>query len=86
MSVLVCASGVELLMDYLEGALAPDERVAIESHVAGCERCQAFLDSYRATPAILRRATAAALPAGLAAELLTAVRARRGAAPDGTAR
>ncbi len=81
MTDLVCASGVELLMDYLEGELPSGTRAAIEAHVAGCERCQAFLDSYRATPGILRRATAEALPADLARTLLAAVRSRTGSPP-----
>jgi anti-sigma factor RsiW len=76
MTDLGCDSGVELLMDYLEGEVSTEVRAAIEAHVAGCARCVAFLDSYRATPEILRRATAASLPADLAAELMRAVRDR----------
>ena len=34
MKDIVCMSGVELLMEYMEGALAPDARAAIEAHVA----------------------------------------------------
>lgn len=75
MTDLVCASGIELLMDYLEGELAAEQRVAIEAHVAGCPRCVAFIASYRETPAILRRATAAKLPADLSRSLLASVRA-----------
>ena len=70
MTDFVCASGAELLMDYLEGELSAEVRAAVDAHVAGCARCVAFLDSYRATPEILRRATAASLPADLAAELM----------------
>lgn len=81
MSDLVCAAGVELLMDYLEGELPPDVRAAIEAHVAGCDRCRAFVASYRETPAILRRATAVSLPAELASSLLAAARARAGWPP-----
>jgi anti-sigma factor RsiW len=83
MSDVGCVSGVELLMDYLEGELSAELRAAIEAHVAGCARCAAFLDSYRATPEILRRATAASLPADLAAELMRSVRNRiaEGAGP-----
>ena len=66
---VVCASGVELLMDYLEGAVPPDVRADLEVHVSGCPRCVAFLDSYRATGAIVRRATIAPVPAGLAESL-----------------
>jgi anti-sigma factor RsiW len=78
MNPLACASGVDLIMDYLEGLLAPDVRAAIESHVAGCPRCAAFLESYRATPEILRRATAETIPADLSESLLASLRARLG--------
>jgi anti-sigma factor RsiW len=72
---LVCATGVDLIIDYLEGELAPELVAAVDQHVAACPRCAAFLASYRATPTILRRVTAAALPAELSRALLAAVRA-----------
>ena len=62
MNDIACASGVELLMDYLEGVLPPEVNAALEAHVAGCERCAAFVASYRETPRILRSATAIDLP------------------------
>jgi anti-sigma factor RsiW len=62
MKPIVCADGVALLMDYLEGVLPEGERAALDSHVAGCPRCTAFVWSYRETPRILRAATAAAMP------------------------
>ena len=77
MTPLACASGVELLADYLEGALPADVSAALEAHVAGCPRCRAFLASYRETPRILRDATAAALPPELERSLLAFLRARR---------
>jgi anti-sigma factor RsiW len=64
-----CQAGVGLLMDYLEGILAPDLQAALEQHVAGCQRCAAFVESYRRTPAILRTATGAALPPDVARRL-----------------
>lgn len=81
MTELVCASGVELLMDYLEGELNADLRASIERHVAGCPRCVAFVASYRETPAILRRATLTSLPAELSETLLASVRAARSTRP-----
>ena len=72
MTDLVCVSGVDLLADYLEGALAAETREAIERHVAGCPKCVAFLASYRETPRILRDATAVAMPR----DLQESVRAR----------
>lgn len=66
---LVCADGVRLLMDYLEDALAPAQRRAIDGHLAGCLRCVAFVRSYRETPRILRDATLGALPADVEGRL-----------------
>ena len=80
MNAIVCRSGVELLMDYMEGALAPDVRAAIETHVDGCPRCEAFISSYRETPRIVRNATIMEMPADLEASLLAALRAASGGA------
>ena len=77
MNLTRCQSGVELLMEYLEGQLPDDVRSAIEAHVAGCPRCEAFIASYRETPQLLRAATAASLPADLEASLLEVLRRHR---------
>jgi anti-sigma factor RsiW len=77
MTDITCASGVELLMDYLEGTLSAELRSAVDAHVAGCPRCVAFIASYRETPRILREATAATLPADLRISLLALLRAQR---------
>ena len=69
MTEMTCASGVDLLMDYLEGELTADVRSAIDVHVAGCPRCTAFIASYRATPRILREATVRTLPDDLKVSL-----------------
>jgi anti-sigma factor RsiW len=62
MMAVMCVSGVDLLADYLEGLLPPDVRASIEQHVLSCERCQAFVASYQATPQILRDATDVIVP------------------------
>lgn len=77
MTDITCLSGVELLMEYLEGTLPPDVRATLDAHVAGCERCVAFLASYRDTPGILRQATLIEMPEDLQTSLLAALRARR---------
>lgn len=81
MNEITCASGVELLMDYLEGVLSADVRAALDAHVAGCPRCVAFIASYRETPRIMREATATALPPDLQASLRAFLRAQRGTPP-----
>jgi anti-sigma factor RsiW len=78
MTVNACASGVDLLMDYLEGGLPAATVASIEAHVSGCDRCQAFVASYRATPGVVRDATDVALPPAVQASLLVWLRERRG--------
>jgi anti-sigma factor RsiW len=75
---VACRSGVDQLMDYLEGVLPPAVVSAIDSHVLGCERCQAFLASYRATPRIMRDATEVVPPPSLPSSLIAWLRERRG--------
>lgn len=75
---VTCANGVELLMEYLEGVLPAGPRLELETHVAGCPRCQAFLESYRETPRLMRDATAATLPEEAARSLSALLRSLRG--------
>ena len=83
MNQIVCASGVELLMDYLEGAVPPDVRSALEGHVAGCPRCVAFKVSLPAGryAVILRDATATGLPSQVELTLRAFLRTQRGLPP-----
>ena len=81
MTDISCRTGVELLMDYLEGVVPDDVRANLDSHVAGCPKCTAFVASYVAAPRIMRDATAAPMPAELEQSLLAFLRARRGTRP-----
>jgi anti-sigma factor RsiW len=46
---LVCREVVELVTDYLEGALSRDERRRFEAHLAGCPHCTEYLAQMRTT-------------------------------------
>jgi anti-sigma factor RsiW len=46
---LVCQEMVELITDYLEGALTRSQRRRFEAHLAGCEHCTEYLRQMRAT-------------------------------------
>ena len=59
MNTIACASGVDLLMEYLEGVLPAEVNAALA----------AFVASYQETPRILRQASAAPLPADVEASL-----------------
>jgi anti-sigma factor RsiW len=49
---LSCQELVELVTDYLEGAMAPEERERFETHVADCPGCDIYLEQMRATLAL----------------------------------
>ena len=52
MEDLPCQDLVELVTDYLEGALPPDERARFEAHIAGCGACDRYLEQMRTTTAV----------------------------------
>jgi anti-sigma factor RsiW len=54
---LTCRELVELVADYLEGALTPAERARFERHIAACRGCRAYLEQMRLTAATLGRLT-----------------------------
>ncbi len=72
---LTCREIVQLVTDYLEGALPPAEREAFERHLDACDGCRAYLEQMRET---VRLTGAIELPAEgtpLRDELLRAFRA-----------
>ena len=46
---LSCQALVELVTEYLEGALAPADRLAFERHVVICPPCRGYLTQMRRT-------------------------------------
>jgi anti-sigma factor RsiW len=44
-----CQEVVELVTDYLEGALSRRDRRRFEHHIAGCPHCTAYLEQMRET-------------------------------------
>ena len=46
---LTCREVVELVTDYLEGALTPHERLDFERHLVWCGFCRDYLDQVRTT-------------------------------------
>lgn len=46
---LTCRELVELITEYLEGALPPSERVRFEAHLAECPPCTNYLRQMRQT-------------------------------------
>lgn len=71
---LTCQQLVEIITDYLENVLDPDQRLAVEAHLALCPGCQVHLDQMRTTIRILGRVPMERLSARAQADLTRAFR------------
>jgi anti-sigma factor RsiW len=54
---LSCQEFVELITEYLEGALTADNRTRFEMHVHHCEGCATYVDQMRQTIALMGKLT-----------------------------
>jgi anti-sigma factor RsiW len=59
---LSCARIVELITDYLEGALPEELRARFEEHLSYCPPCREYLAQMRATMEITGRLTESDVP------------------------
>jgi anti-sigma factor RsiW len=71
---LSCQELVELVTDYLEGALSPADLRRFDEHIAGCGKCTEYLAQLRATIEIAGRITLDDLTPEAEGELLGAFR------------
>jgi len=72
---LVCQQAVELMSDYLEGALSPGDTARLEIHLADCPHCREYLSQMRRTiekTRALSHADVDAMPADVRDRLLRA--------------
>jgi anti-sigma factor RsiW len=67
---VVCRAAVDLITDYLEGALRPSERRRVETHLANCIACTAYLEQMRTTIDVLGHLDPDDLPHAVLDELV----------------
>jgi anti-sigma factor RsiW len=75
-----CQELVELVTDYLEGALAPADLRRFEEHIARCDACTEYLRQFREAIRIVGAITPEELSPEAEADLLAVFRGW--AAPD----
>jgi anti-sigma factor RsiW len=80
---LACNELVELVTDYLEGALPPSERNRVERHIATCDGCTRYIEQIRATIAAAGRLTPDDVPGPVVDRLLAVFRASRSGCAGG---
>ncbi|HSL66897.1 MAG TPA: zf-HC2 domain-containing protein [Actinomycetota bacterium] len=71
---LTCRELVELVTEYLEGALPPEDRARFDEHIGECADCTAHLDQMQRTLRLVGRLTEESVPAEARDALLTAFR------------
>lgn len=71
---IACRELVELVTDYLEGALPPEQHARFENHIAGCDGCTAYLEQMRETIRLTGTLREQQIPPGALAALLHAFR------------
>ena len=71
---LTCKELVELVTEYLEGALDRRERARFEEHVLTCAPCHAYIDQVRSTIEVLGHVPDESLSPAAESELLEAFR------------
>jgi anti-sigma factor RsiW len=71
---ITCRGLVELVTEYLEGALRADRRTLFEEHLVTCGWCVAYLDQMRRTQHALGRLTEDSISAEARDALLHAFR------------
>jgi anti-sigma factor RsiW len=71
---LTCRELVELVTDYLEGALSPADQARFDAHIAGCEGCTMYLRQMREMLELLGELTTDSISPQAEAELLAAFR------------
>lgn len=74
---LVCQQLVELVTDYLEGDLDPQQRQAVEAHLGLCGDCAGYVAQVRRMLELTREDTPDRLPDEMVDRLTSAFRSRR---------
>lgn len=59
---LTCKEVVELVTDYLEGALSETERRRFDEHLEGCPFCRVYVDQVHKTINLVGRLPEEAIP------------------------
>jgi anti-sigma factor RsiW len=59
---LTCREVIELLSNYIDGALSPDDRRRVDEHLALCDGCATYLEQMRETIRITGMVTEEQVP------------------------
>jgi anti-sigma factor RsiW len=64
-----CKDSINLLVDFLDGTMEPEQEQQLIEHLEACPPCVDFVKTYRATPHLCKRALARRMPPELSEKL-----------------
>ena len=76
-TAISCQEVVEVVTDYLEGRLSPEDAAIFEAHLELCDGCRWYLDQIRITIDTVGRIEDADVPPALRSTVMGAFRKRR---------
>lgn len=71
-----CKDSINLLLDFLDGELTPEDTQHLREHLQGCSPCVDFLRTYRATPGLCKKAMAQKMPQEMSSKLTEFLRSK----------
>ena len=74
---ITCREVVEVVTDYLESAMSPEEREAVEMHLNLCDGCTDYIEQMRTAIKLTGRLNEESLSPEAESELTRAFRAMR---------
>lgn len=81
---MYCKDCIEVLDDYVEGALTPEQRDELEEHLSYCPPCVAFVRTYKATSRVARTHLLQSMPPEVGRRLRSFLRSRVDESSSGT--
>jgi predicted anti-sigma-YlaC factor YlaD len=72
-----CREVVDLVTEYLEGAMTPKEKTAFELHLNYCDGCSTFLEQIKTTAVLAGGLSEEQIPHAVMTALQAAFRERR---------
>jgi anti-sigma factor RsiW len=76
-TLISCQDVVEVVTDYLEGRMSPEDVAIFEAHLELCDGCKWYVEQMRITIATVGRIDEADVPDEMRSTLMDAFRARR---------
>jgi predicted anti-sigma-YlaC factor YlaD len=74
--LITCQEVVEVVTDYLEGRMSPEDVAIFEAHLELCDGCRWYVEQMRITIATVGRIDEADVPVEMRESLMAAFRGR----------